>query len=159
MKTIGAAILVLILGGGAANGAAREATGGATRVPASAEAAARARTLLETQAAAWNRGDLEAFCSVYAEDALFLTAFGLTKGRAEVLARYRTRYPDAAARGTLSFAVLSVDRLAGSPSEEAIAVVARWTISHPDRPPATGLTLLNLVRSGAGWRIVHDASM
>jgi len=159
MKTIGAAVLVLSLGGGASLAEAGEARPGATRVAAPAEVASRARTLLETQAAAWNRGDLEAFCSVYAEDALFLTAFGLTKGRAEVLARYRTRYPDAAARGTLSFAVLSVDRLAGTPSEEAIAVVARWTISHPDRPAATGLTLLNLVRNGAGWKIVHDASM
>ena len=159
MKTIGAAILVLILGGGTADGAAREAPTRATRVPASAEAATRARTLLETQAAAWNRGDLEAFCSVYAEDALFLTAFGLTKGRAEVLARYRTRYPDAASRGTLSFEVLSVDRLAGGAGGEALSVVARWTISRPDRPAATGLTLLNLVRDGAGWTIVHDASM
>jgi hypothetical protein len=76
-----------------------------------------------------------------------------------VLARYRARYPDAASRGTLSFEVLSVDRLAGGAGGEAIAVVARWTISRPDRPAATGLTLLNLVRSGAGWKIVHDASM
>ena len=83
-----------------------------TRVPAPAAIAAEARALLEAQAAAWNRGDLDAFCAVYAEDALFATAFGLTKGRAEVLARYRTRYPDADARGTLSFEVLSVDVLA-----------------------------------------------
>ncbi len=159
MKTIGVASLVLCLGGTALLARGGEARPGATRLPASAEVAAQARTLLETQAAAWNRGDLEAFCSVYADDALFLTAFGLTKGRAEVLARYRTRYPDAASRGTLSFEVLSVDRLAGGAVGEAIAVVARWSISHPDRPAATGLTLLNLVRSGAGWRIVHDASM
>jgi uncharacterized protein (TIGR02246 family) len=132
-----------------------------TRVAASPAVAAEARTLLETQAAAWNRGDLEGFCAVYADDALFLTAFGLTKGRAEVLARYRTRYPDAAARGTLSFEVLSVDVVApeAKRSPEGIAVVARWKISHPDSPAAEGLTLLNLVRTAAGWRIVHDASM
>lgn len=159
MKTIGATVLAFCLGGASVLGATPEARGGGTRVAASADVASRARMLLETQAAAWNRGDLEAFCSVYAEDALFLTAFGLTKGRAEVLARYRARYPDARARGTLSFEVLSVDRLAGGADGEAIAVVARWTISHPDRPAATGLTLLNLLRSGAGWKIVHDASM
>ena len=132
------------------------------RVPAPSAVATEARTLLETQAAAWNGGDLDAFCAVYADDALFLTAFGLTKGRAEVLARYKARYPDAAARGTLSFEVLSVDVLAPGASKkppEAIAVVARWRISHADRPAAEGLTLLNLVRSPAGWRIVHDASM
>jgi uncharacterized protein (TIGR02246 family) len=132
-----------------------------TRVPAPAALAAEARTLLETQAASWNRGDLEAFCAVYAEDALFATAFGLTKGRAEVLARYRTRYPDAAARGTLSFEVLAVDVLAPSARKaaDAIAVVARWKIELKDKPPAQGLTVLNLVRGAAGWRIVHDASM
>ena len=131
------------------------------RVAASQAVAGEARTLLETQAAAWNRGDLEAFCAVYADDALFLTAFGLTKGRAEVLARYKARYPDAAARGTLSFEVLSVD-VAGPEARKApqgIAVVARWRISHPDKPAAEGLTLLNLVRTPSGWRIVHDASM
>jgi len=159
MKTIGVMALAFCLGKGAAFGATPETRGEGARVAASAEVASRARALLETQAAAWNRGDLEAFCSVYAEDALFLTAFGLTKGRAEVLARYRARYPDAASRGTLSFEVLSVDRLAGRAGGEAIAVVARWTISRPDRPAATGLTLLNLVRSEAGWKIVHDASM
>ncbi|MFN7986245.1 MAG: nuclear transport factor 2 family protein [Thermoanaerobaculia bacterium] len=132
------------------------------RVAASEAVSGEARTLLEAQAAAWNRGDLEGFCSVYADDALFLTAFGLTKGRAEVLARYKARYPDAAARGTLSFEVLSVDVVAaGAPKglPGGIAVVARWRISHPDKPAGEGLTLLNLVRTPSGWRIVHDASM
>lgn len=132
------------------------------RVPAPAAAAGEARALLEAQAAAWNRGDLDAFCSVYADDALFVTAGGVTKGREEVLARYRSRYPDAAARGTLSFEVLAVDLLApgsarGGP--EAIAVVARWRIARPEKPAAAGLTLLNLLRTPAGWRIFHDASM
>lgn len=132
------------------------------RIPAAADLFAGARALLETQAAAWNRGDLEAFCSVYVDDALFVTAGGLTKGRAEVLARYRSRYPDAEARGTLSFEVLSVDVLSPGPRQvepDAIAVVARWKIARPEKPEAAGLTLLNLVRAPGGWRIAHDASM
>jgi uncharacterized protein (TIGR02246 family) len=142
--------------------AASEPPSGTKRVPAPASVATEARTLLETQAAAWNRGDLDAFCAVYADDALFLTAFGLTKGRDEVLARYKARYPDAAARGTLSFEVLSVDVLAPVPAKkvtDAIGLVARWKISHADKPAAEGLTLLTLVRFPGGWRIVHDASM
>jgi hypothetical protein len=158
MKTIGAAVLVLFLGGASAFGATPEARGGGTRTAASAEIASRARTLLETQAAAWNRGDLEAFCSVYAEDALFLTAFGLTKGRAEVLARYRARYPDAAprdalVRGPLGRPPRGRRRRRGDRGRRPLDDLA------PDRPAATGLTLLNLLRSGAGWKIVHDASM
>jgi uncharacterized protein (TIGR02246 family) len=142
--------------------AASAAEKAVTRVAAAAAVSSEARTLLETQAAAWNRGDLEAFCSVYADDALFVTAFGVTKGRAEVLARYKARYPDAAARGTLSFEVLAVDVLGPEVSKrvpDAIAVVARWKIAHADEPAAAGLTLLNLVKAPAGWRIVHDASM
>ena len=152
---------ILLAGAVLASAPAASEKARVTRVPAPASVFAEARMLLETQAAAWNRGDLEAFCSVYAEDALFVTAFGLTKGRAEVLERYRKRYPDSNARGTLSFEVLSVDVAAPAPRKgapDAIGVVARWTISHTDRPAATGLTLLNLVRAPAGWRIVHDAS-
>ena len=112
---------VISLGLLATPSAAEAQPGGTKRVPAATATAKEARTLLETQAAAWNRGDLEAFCSVYADDALFVTAFGVTKGRAEVLARYEARYPDAAARGTLSFEMLSVDVLAPGAVEEGRA--------------------------------------
>lgn len=155
-----AALLSLVLLLPAARSSAVEPA--VVRVAATAAVSSEARALLETQAAAWNRGDLGAFCAVYADDALFATAGGLTKGRAEVLARYEARYPDAAARGTLSFEVLAVDLLAPGARKaepEAIAVVARWKISRPEKPVAVGLTLLNLVRAPGGWRIVHDASM
>ena len=55
--------------------------------------------LLKTQSDAWNRGDLETFTSVYAEDASFLSPTGLTQGRQQVLERYRRRYPDKKAHG------------------------------------------------------------
>jgi hypothetical protein len=58
---------------------------------------------LREQAASWNRGDLETFTSVYAEVAAFLTPSGVTHGRQAVLDRYRKRYPDRAAMGTLFF--------------------------------------------------------
>src|SRR5437899_891000 len=41
--------------------------------------------LLARQADAWNRGDLEAFCSVYADDATFLSPTGVTNGRQAVI--------------------------------------------------------------------------
>jgi uncharacterized protein (TIGR02246 family) len=159
MRSAVALLALSLLLPGTRSSAADEAV---VRVAATAALSSEARALLETQAAAWNRGDLEAFCSVYADDALFATAGGLTKGRAEVLARYKARYPDAAARGTLSFEVLAVDLLAPGTKQgepESIAVVARWKISWPEKPTAAGLTLLNLVKAPGGWRIVHDASM
>jgi uncharacterized protein (TIGR02246 family) len=111
--------------------------------------------VIERQVAAWNRGDLEAFVSVYAEDAAFVSPTGLARGRQAVLDRYRKRYPDKAAMGTLSLEILET-RLAGA---GAASVVARWSLAYPDKPTASGLTLLVLHARGDRWLIVQDASM
>jgi peptidoglycan/xylan/chitin deacetylase (PgdA/CDA1 family) len=125
--------------------------------------------LLRKQAEAWNQGDLEAFCAVYAEDAAFVSPTGLTRGRAQVLERYRKRYPDKKAMGTLSFEFLETRLAKGIeysyfgdalPSRvHGVSVVARWTLAYPDKASASGLTLLVLHRRGDGWEIVEDASM
>lgn len=121
----------------------------ATEAAVAAQLAAR----LDVQAAAWSRGDLDAFASVYAEDALFLSPSGTTRGRAELVERYRRRYPDAAAMGRLTLEVLEVR--AGA---DTAGVAARWTLSYADRPEATGLTLLVFRKTATGWQIVQDAS-
>ena len=41
----------------------------------------------------------------------------------------------------------------------AVSVVARWSLSYPDREDASGLTMIVLQRRGDGWSIIHDASM
>jgi uncharacterized protein (TIGR02246 family) len=135
--------------------------------------AARAREEVEAHLAAqieaWNRGDLEAFCSGYDEDALFITPSGSTRGRDEILRRYRRRYTDRDAMGTLGFEILEVRTIQGvelsmlgdsKPSRiHAVSVAARWSLSYTDRDDASGLTLIVLRRRGDGWSIVHDASM
>lgn len=108
----------------------------------------------------------------YADDALFVSPSGLTRGRDQVLARYRRRYPDRAAMGRLALEVLALRLTSGgdrSPPGEprpgevcGARVVARWTLGFPDAPdrePATGLTLIVFERAGGDWRIVEDASM
>ena len=107
--------------------------------------------------------------SVYAEDAVFASPSGLTRGRALVLERYQKKYPDAAARGTLSFDVLETRLASGVevsffgdalPSDvHGVSVLARWALAYPEKPTASGLTLLVLRRRGNGWEIVQDASM
>jgi uncharacterized protein (TIGR02246 family) len=140
-------------------------------VPAALQAAepvaqtAQISALLRMQAEAWSRGDLEAFTSVYAEDAAFLSPTGLTRGRREVLERYRRRYPDAAAMGKLTLEVLETRLFtAGSASGQAAgaSVAARWRLEYPgqaDRKAAEGLTLIVLRRTATSWEIVQDASM
>jgi peptidoglycan/xylan/chitin deacetylase (PgdA/CDA1 family) len=128
--------------------------------------------LLKTQSDAWNRGDLDTFTSVYAEDASFLSPTGLTQGRRQVLERYRRRYPDRKAMGTLTLEILEVRPAQGveftalgdaRPSRvHGLSVAARWRLAYPDQPDkktAEGLTLLVLRRHGDSWEIVQDASM
>lgn len=110
--------------------------------------------LIAAQTAAWNRGDLKAFTAAYAPDAVFVTPTGVTKGRAEVLARYQKKYPDAKAMGTLTLEAVDV-RVA----EDAVSVAAKWTLTYPDKPAATGHTVIVFMALKEGWRIVHDASM
>jgi peptidoglycan/xylan/chitin deacetylase (PgdA/CDA1 family) len=140
-----------------------------------ADVRAELASLLQAQAAAWNRGDLAAFCRVYAADAAFASPSGLTRGRDAVLARYQAKYPDAASRGTLSFEIVETELAAGlevTPFGAALpgaihgaSVLARWTLTYAGKPPATGLTLLvfrlrpTAAEGQPRWEIVQDASM
>ena len=110
--------------------------------------------LLDRQAQAWSRGDVAAFCSIYADDAVFVSPSGVTKGRAEVLARYQKQYPTPAAMGKLTLSPLDVR--AGA---DTVSVAAKWTLEYPDKPAATGSTVVVFRRLEGQWRIVHDASM
>jgi ketosteroid isomerase-like protein len=133
------------------------------------EAREGAESVLTTQVAAWNAGDLEAFCTVYADDAAYIGSSGITRGREAILARYRERYPDRAAMGTLSFEVVEARPASGvevtmmgdaAPSRvHGVSIVARWRLDYPDRDAAEGLTLIVLRRRGEGWEMVQDASM
>lgn len=131
---------------------------GTAGAPAAADPRAELEALLDTQAAAWNRGDIVAFCSVYADDALFLSPSGVTRGRQAVLERYQKRYPDAQAMGRLSFEFLEVRPLPPG-GKGAAAVAARWQLAYPDKEAASGLTLIVFAREGSGWKILQDASM
>ena len=117
---------------------------------------AQVRQVLAAQIDAWNRGDLVAFCAVYADDATFLSPSGVSNGRDLVLERYQKHYPDKAAMGTLALEVLEV-RI--QPGASTASIAARWSLAYPDKPVASGLTLLVLHRKDATWQIVQDASM
>jgi len=134
-----------------------------------AKAREQVTQLLQAQAAAWNRGDLTEFCSVYDDDAVFLTTSGLTRGRQAVLERYQARYPNREAMGTLSLAPVEFREAWGNeatllgdamPSRvHGVSVVARWSLRAADGSERTGLTLLVFLRRDGRWRIVQDASM
>lgn len=121
---------------------------------------------LRDSAAAWNRGDLDTFVSSYAEDAVFVSPSGITRGRDAVLARYRKKYGEAPeTMGELTLEVIDL-RPASNPDGNVVgmAVVGHWQVRWADREPpddvAEGHTVLVYRPSADGrWRIVHDASM
>jgi uncharacterized protein (TIGR02246 family) len=125
--------------------------------------------LIAEQVEAWNRGDLAAFTSVYADDAVFLSPTGMVRGRQAVLDRYLTRYPDRAAMGTLRLDLDDIRPIWGmeiTPGDDAVpgrihgaAAAGRWTLSYPDKEAASGRTALVFSRAGNRWTIVQDASM
>lgn len=114
-------------------------------------------TLLKEQVAAWNRGDLVAFCADYADDATFVSPSGVTTGRAAVLERYQKKYgQDRSTMGTLSIEPFDVRSLAGG---KVVSIAARWKVEWPKKPAAAGLTLIVFEDRGGRWVLVQDASM
>ena len=122
--------------------------------PAPASPATREITaLLDAQTAAWNRGDLQGFMQAYArtDELRFASGGTVTYGWQPALERYRQRYPDKAAMGTLAFSDLVVTELA----PDAALVFGRWQLTRANDTPH-GLFTLTLKKSAAGWRIIFD---
>ena len=109
--------------------------------------------LLSTQSAAWNRGDIEGFMQAYAQtdDLRFASGGTVTLGWRATLDRYKLRYPDKTAMGTLAFSDLEVTGLA---PDTALAF-GRWKLTREKDAPH-GLFTLTLRKTAAGWRIIHD---
>ncbi len=133
-----------------------------------AKARADVLAAVQKQAADWNRGDLAAFCSVYADDATFASPSGVTTGREAALERYRKRYPDRATMGTLTLEPVDVRTpwsnevtLLGDATPGrvgTVTLVAKWSIARDGAAPSAGHTLLVFRRLEGQWKIVQDAS-
>jgi ketosteroid isomerase-like protein len=111
------------------------------------------RALLEAQAAAWNRGDIEGYMQGYwnSPELRFATGGTVTRGFQPTLARYKSRYADRAAMGTLAFSDLDI-RPAG---DDAALVFGAWRLARQNDSPH-GLFTLFVRRTPEGWRVVHD---
>jgi beta-aspartyl-peptidase (threonine type) len=113
------------------------------------------RSLLETQVAAWNRGDVEAFMETYwkSEETAYVSSKGIERGWQAVLDRYRRVYPDRRAMGTTEFSGVEISLL----SPNAALVLGHWQLKT-DGPGRGGVFTLVVRRFPEGWRIVHDHS-
>jgi ketosteroid isomerase-like protein len=86
------------------------------------------RQILTTQTAAWNRGDIDGFMKGYWENdsLMFIGKSGVTYGWNNTLNNYKKNYPDTAAMGKLSFAIIAVKPL----SFEYFYVVGKWHLQR-----------------------------
>lgn len=123
------------------------------RLAAETPAAAQIRLVLQTQADAWNRGDLDAFMQTYAavDDLRFASGGNVTYGWKPTLERYKQRYPDRAAMGTLTFSDLTITEL----SPDAALLFGHWQLTRAHDAPH-GLFTLLVRRTPAGWKIFAD---
>ena len=113
-------------------------------------------SMLAHGAAAWNRGDLDAFMSDYlpSERTSFVTNAGVLHGVDEVRARYAPRFAPGGVRDSLSFEQVETDWLA-----PGVAYMnAFYVLSRGDSVVARGPTSLVLLRREERWLIVHDHS-
>ena len=114
-----------------------------------------ARAALDTQAAAWNRGDLRAFVETY-ENAPTTTFLGkeLSHGRDAVLARYQRTYNTPEKMGKLRFEVLTFRAL----GDDHAMVLGKFFLTRTAAGggDASGHFTLILRKGAAGWKIIHD---
>lgn len=129
----------------------------AAPAPAPADdARAAVEAAMAASAAGWNAGLLDRFMAVYADDAMFVTAKGVLRGKAEIAAHYRPSFAGGTnTRGSLSFRTLAFRTI----SNVHLLLVARWTLTPAGgAEPETGMTTLLFERRPQGWRIVSDHS-
>lgn len=120
---------------------------------ANSETIAAVRAVLDAQAAAWNRGDIEGYMDGYerAETTTFISGDAVTRGWQTVLERYKARYDTREKMGALEFSELEIKPL----SPFYAQALGRWKLTRAADTPAGRFTLL-LRRTDRGWRVVHD---
>ena len=114
---------------------------------------AAVRAVIESQAAAWNRGDVEGYMEGYAKEdsTTFVSGDTVTRGWQTVLERYKARYDTRAKMGTLTFSELEFKPL----GPYYIMASGHWQLARESDTPHGRFTLI-FRRTSAGWRIVHD---
>ena len=118
-----------------------------------AETAAAVRAVLDAQAAAWNRGDVEGYMDGYerADTTTFVSGDAVTRGWQTVLERYKRSYDTREKMGTLEFTELDVKPL----SPFYAQATGRWKLVRAADAPRGRFTLI-FRRTDRGWRITHD---
>ena len=118
-----------------------------------AKAVAAIRSVLEAQAAGWNRGDIDAYMDGYmrSPETILVSGDNVTRGWQVVLDRYKKNYNTPEKMGRLSFSEIEIKLI----SKDAATALGRWQLTRAGDTPHGRFTLI-FRRAPQGWRIVHD---
>ena len=112
------------------------------------------RRLLDSQVAAWNKGDLKGFMAGYwkSEKLTFFSGDKIEHGWQATYDRYQKRYQaEGREMGKLTFSELEVEMV----GTDTAWVRGRWKLVTSKEKPG-GLFTLVFKKLPEGWRIVHD---
>lgn len=114
---------------------------------------AAVRAVLDAQAAAWNRGDIEGYMEGYerSDETVFVSGDNVTRGWQTVLERYKRGYNSREKMGQLTFSDLEIKPL----GKDTAVALGRWQLTRANDTPHGRFTLI-LRRTKQGWRIIHD---
>lgn len=117
------------------------------------DAASEMISVMTAQQDAWNRGDIDAFMDGYiqGEDLRFASGGDITTGWNSTISRYKGRYSDRAAMGTLRFDIIDVTVI----DEDDGLIFGKWALSRENDTP-NGLFTLHLKKGDNGWKVVSD---
>lgn len=109
--------------------------------------------VLDAQAAAWNRGDIDGFMRGYwnSENLVFVSGDSVTRGWQPTLDRYKKNYDSKEKMGALKFGDLSFNIV----SKDAAVILGSWSLTRSKDNPKGRFTLI-FRKLKDGWRIVHD---
>ena len=119
----------------------------------SEKAAAEIRKVMNDQAAAWNRGDIDGFMQGYwnSPRLVFVSGTNVTRGWQPTLDRYKKSYDSRAKMGTLTFSDLEITIL----SKDSALVLGNWSLQREADKPGGKFTLI-FRKFKDGWKVVHD---
>jgi len=112
------------------------------------------RKVMDDQAAAWNRGDIDAFMSIgywKSEKLTFVSGDKVTHGWQQTLDNYKKGYDSREKMGVLTFSDLEITLL----SKDAAVVLGNWSLAREKDNPHGKFTL-TFRKFKEGWRIILD---
>ncbi len=118
-----------------------------------AKISAEIEKVMNDQAKAWNRGNIEEFMAGYwrSDNLVFISGDNITRGWQQTLDRYRKSYDTREKMGTLKFSGLEFTVL----SKDAAVVLGSWELTREKDNPKGKFTL-TFRKHKEGWRIVMD---